>query len=228
MPAPASSPEFQRPWEDPAKALLIDAYHDNTIDWKQLGTEPRVVAVVHKATIGATAHDPAYFRRHDEARKRGYLWGSYHWGVPGEPEKQADFYLHTDKPRADELIALDLEDVSSPTLMNADEALRFIRRIREKAGRYPVLYTNHASARLLTQKFANTELTHVPLWYARFKPTVSDFPAGLWPTYTLWQFSSELLAQIVIPGTKPDMDVSVFNGSVAELTQQWPLTKAAP
>lgn len=228
MPTAAIPPEFQRPWDDHTKALLIDAYHDNSIDWKKLRTEPRVVAVIHKATIGATGVDTSYFTRRDEAKKNDYLWGSYHWGVKGEPEKQADFYLAKVKPGADELIALDLEDVASKTLMNADEALQFIRRIKQKAGRYPVLYTNHASARMLTEKFADTELAEVPLWYARFKATVSDFPSGLWPTYTLWQFSSELLAQIVIPGIKPDMDVNVFNGTVDNLKQQWPLTKAAP
>ncbi len=228
MPPPAAPTEFRRPWDDPATALLIDAFHDNSIDWKQLKTEPRVVAVIHKATIGVSGLDPAYFKRHDEARQRGYLWGSYHWGVAGDPEKQADFYLDKVKPAANELIALDLEDVSSTKLMNAEEALRFIRRIKQRAGRFPVLYTNHASARALTEKFADTELADVPLWYARFKPEVTDFPKGLWPTYTMWQFSSELLWQIVVPGIKPDMDVNVFNGTVAELKEQWPLTKAAP
>lgn len=194
----------------------------------KLGTEPRVVAIIHKATIGTSKLDPAYLARKQEARKRGYLWGSYHWGVSGNPEQQADFYLDTVKPDKDELIALDLEDANSKTLMNAEQALRFIRRVKKKTGRYPVLYTNHASAQLISTKFKNTEFAHTPLWYARFKSAITGFPTGLWQSYTFWQFSSEIRAQKLIPGTKPDMDINVYNGSVEDLKIKWPLTKSAP
>ena len=112
--------------------------------------------------------------------------------------------------------------------MNADEALRFIKRVKEKIGRYPVLYTNHASAVLLSSKFKNTEFSDTPLWYARFKPDVTDFPKGLWDTYSLWQFSSEIKPQIIIPGTKSDMDVNVYNGTVEKLRAAWPLTRRVP
>src|SRR5262245_59072059 len=83
--------EFQRPWDDPKTALVIDPYYANTIDWDKLKTEPRIVAIIHKATIGASKLDPAYFTRKEEAKKRGYLWGSYHWGVSRNPEEQADY-----------------------------------------------------------------------------------------------------------------------------------------
>src|SRR5215475_1119188 len=168
--------EFQRPWDKPNTAIVIDPYHANSIDWDKLKTEPRVIAIIHKATIGASELDSAYFKRKEEAKKRGYLWGSYHWGVSGDPEKQADYYLDTVKPGDDELIALDLEDATSKKLMNAEEALLFVKRIKERTGRYPVLYINHASTRLLSTKFKGTEFAKAPLWYARFRPTVSHFP----------------------------------------------------
>jgi lysozyme len=226
--AASHASEFQRPWDDPKIALVIDPYYANSIDWEKLKSEPRVVAIIHKATIGTSKLDPAYFARKQQAKERGYLWGSYHWGVAGNSEKQADFYLDTVKPGDDELIALDLEDATSRKLMNAEEALRFIKRIKERSGRYPVLYTNHASAQLLSARFKGTEFGSAPLWYARFKSSVTDFPKGLWQSYTLWQFASELLPQKPIPGTKPDMDINVFNGSVEDLKARWPLKKIAP
>src|SRR5262245_2814145 len=182
LPLVSFASEFQQKWNDPNVPLLIDPYYANSIEWDKLKTEPRVVAVIHKSTIGTSEIDPAYHSRKAEAKRRGYLWGSYHWGVAGNPEKQADFYLETVKPADDELLALDLEDVTSRTLMNADEALLFIKRIKEKSGRYPVLYTNHASARTISLKFRGTEFAKAPLWYARFKSNVTDFPTGLWPT----------------------------------------------
>src|SRR5262245_35570523 len=224
LPLVSFASEFQQPWNNPKVPLLIDPDLANPIEWDKLQTESRVVAIIHKSTIGTSEIDPAYHSRKAEAKKRGYLWGSYHWGVAGDPEKQADFYLDTAEPADDELIALDLEDVNSKTLMNADEALAFIKRIKEKSGRYPVLYTNHTSAKILSLKFNGTEFTNAPLWYARFKSNVTDFPTGLWPTYTLWQFSSEISFQKAIPGTKKDMNVNVFNGTIDDIRSQWPLT----
>ncbi|SFM56783.1 glycoside hydrolase family 25 protein [Variovorax sp. OV329] len=224
--AAAATGEFDRPWLHPDAALLLDPFADNTINWEKLKAETRVVAIIHKSTIGTTRIDSGYFARKAEARARGYLWGSYHWGVSGEPRKQADHYIDTVKPEADELIALDLEDANSKELMNADEALVFVRRIKERTGRHPVLYTNHASAKLISAEFANSDFAKTPLWYARFRASVSDFPAGVWPSYTLWQFSSEILPQLPIAGTRPDMDVNVYNGTVAQLKANWPLTRA--
>jgi len=226
--AVAPAAELDAPWKDPKVALVIDPFFANSIDWDKLATEPRVVAIIHKSTIGTTKLDPGYVKRKEEARKRGYLWGSYHWGVSGEPEKQADFYIDTVKPGPDELIALDLEDANSQKLMNVDEAILFVERVKVRTGRYPVLYTNHSSAKLISEKFRGSVFTRTPLWYARFKAKVTDLPAGVWESYTLWQFSSEILPQLPVPGTKPDMDINVFNGSVEQLKADWPLTRVAP
>jgi lysozyme len=221
----ASATEFNAPWLDPANALVIDPYSGNSIDWDKLATQPRVIAIIHKSTIGTNKIDASYFKRKEVALKKGYLWGSYHWGVTGNPEGQADFYIDTVKPAPDELIALDLEDAQSKTLMNADEAIRFIERIKVRTGRYPVLYTNHASAKLISIRYKDSVLTKAPLWYARFRPKVNDFPTEAWSSYTLWQFSSEILPQFQIPGTKSDIDINVFNGTVDQLKKVWPLTR---
>jgi len=220
----ASAAEFDRPWSDPRTALVIDLYSANSIDWNQLATEPRVTAIIHKATSGTNRLDSGYLARKAEAKKRGYLWGSYHWGIAGDPEKQADYYVDTVKPAADELIALDLEDVTSARLMNAAEAIRFVRRVKLRLGRYPVLYTSQTNAKRIATKDGIKAFAGIPLWYAKFSATSSDFPMVPWPTYRLWQFSSESLPQKAIPGTKPDMDVSVFNGTVAQLKASWPFT----
>jgi GH25 family lysozyme M1 (1,4-beta-N-acetylmuramidase) len=222
----ASGGALEHPWTDPARALVLDPYFANRLDFAQLARERRVVGIVHKATIGTSKVDPGYFKRKQEAKARGYLWGSYHWGVRGNPEKQADFYIDSVKPADDELIALDLEDASgSNGLMNADEALRFVARVRERTGRYPVLYTNHASTLALSKSDKYKTFGEMPLWYARFKSVVTDFPTGRWPAYTLWQFSSEILPQLAVPGTNKDMDVNVFDGTPDQLRAAWPLTK---
>jgi len=216
------------PWKNPEAPLILDCYHANDIDWTLLGTEPRVAAIIHKATVGSRKVDPKYHARRLEAKQRGYLWGSYHLGMAGHPELQADHYLKTVKPGPDDLIALDLEDVTSKRFMSASEATRFIKRVKQRLGRYPVVYVNRRSAAHITHRFKNTVFAHTPLWYANFTGSIDNFPKGVWPGYTLWQFSSEILLQQPVPGTETDMDVNVFNGSMEDLRAKWPFTRGTP
>lgn len=226
----AQSPEFSEPWKNPHIALAIDPYERNDIDWEKLANDKRVVAIIHRATIGDRA-DRKYIERRDEAKKRGYKWGAYHFGRPGDPLKQADFFLATVKPAADELIALDLESVDEGKDMSLAEARVFIKRIKEKTGRYPFVYANNEVTKAISDQYGADDLfarTH--LWYARFKRNVTDFPAATWKTYTLWQFSSEQNCSpanrsaclYTVPGTEYDMDIDVYNGTVEELRSQWP------
>jgi GH25 family lysozyme M1 (1,4-beta-N-acetylmuramidase) len=227
------SPEFNEPWKNPKVAIAIDPFEKNEIDWDQLATDPRVVAIIHRATIGNRA-DLRYAERRDEAKKRGYKWGAYHLGKPGDPIKQADFFLETVKPRKDDLLALDLESPDATKHMSFDEARAFIKRIKAKTGRYPLIYANNLVTKAISEQYGADEVfakTH--LWYARFKRSVTDFPEGTWKTYTLWQFSSEINCDpanrpaclYTVPGTAYDMDVDVYNGTVEELRKKWPLDK---
>jgi lysozyme len=229
----AQSPEFNEPWKNPNVALAIDPYEGNPIDWAQLATDKRVVAIIHRATIGFRV-DAKYAERKIEAKKRGYKWGAYHFGKPGDPIKQADFFLEIVKPDRDDLIALDLDGLDTTKHMSFEEARLFIDRIKEKIGRYPFVYANNLVTKAIADGYGQDDLfgrTH--LWYARFKPTVTDFPAGTWKTYTIWQFSSEInctaanrsACLYTVPGTEYDMDVNVFNGTIEELRKHWPFDK---
>jgi GH25 family lysozyme M1 (1,4-beta-N-acetylmuramidase) len=226
----AQSPEFNEPWKNPNIALAIDPFEGNDIDWDQLATDKRVVAIIHRATIGDRA-DRKYAERRDEAKKRGYKWGAYHFARAGDPIKQADFFLSTVKPAADELLALDLESVDSTKHMSFDDARIFIKRIKEKTGRYPFVYANNEVLKAISTQYGADEVfskTH--LWYARFKKSVTDFSTGTWKTYTIWQFSSEQNCSAAnrnaclytVPGTEYDMDVDVYNGTIEQLRSKWP------
>jgi GH25 family lysozyme M1 (1,4-beta-N-acetylmuramidase) len=229
----AQSPEFSEPWKNPTMALAIDPYEGNEIDWEKLATDTRVVAIIHRATTGDRA-DRKYIERRDEAKKRGYKWGAYHFGKPGDPIKQADFFLETVKPMVDDLIALDLESDDATKHMSFDEARIFIRRIKEKTGRYPLVYANREVTKAISDKYGADEVfSNTHLWYARFKKQVTDFPVGTWKTYTVWQFSSELNCRAAdrsaclytVPGTDYDIDVDIFNGTIEELRSKWPFAK---
>src|SRR5205085_3394624 len=115
--------------------------------------------------------------------------------------------------------------------MSFDEALVFIKRVKEKTGRYPLIYANNEVTRAITEQYAADEtFSQTRLWYARFRRAVTDFPKGVWKTYVLWQFSSEQNCSpanrsaclYTVPGTEYDMDVDVFNGTIDELRSKWP------
>jgi len=79
LPALSQAPEFNEPWKNPNLALVIDPFEGNEIDWEQLATDKRVLAIIHRATIGDRV-DKKYAERKIEAKKRGYKWGAYHLG----------------------------------------------------------------------------------------------------------------------------------------------------
>ncbi|MFS8085460.1 MAG: glycoside hydrolase family 25 protein [Acidobacteriota bacterium] len=229
----AQSPEFNEPWKNPKVALAIDPYEGNDIDWDKLATDQRVVAIIHRATIGDRV-DRKYAERRDEAKKRGYKWGAYHFAKPGSPIRQADFFLATAKPTADDLIALDLESEDASKHMSFDDARIFIKRIKEKTGRFPLVYANNEVTKAITEHYGDDDVfTKTRLWYARFRKNVTDFPAGTWKTYTIWQFSSEQNCSpanrsaclYTVAGTEYDMDVDVYNGTIEELKSKWPFEK---
>jgi GH25 family lysozyme M1 (1,4-beta-N-acetylmuramidase) len=225
--------QFTEPWKNPNVALAIDPFEGNPIDWDRLATDKRVVAIIHRATIGDRV-DKKYAERKIEAKKRGYKWGAYHLGKPGDPIRQADFFLETVKPDADDLLALDLESTDATRHMSFDEARIFLKRVKEKIGRYIMVYANNVVVKAISEQIGEDDVfAKTTLWYARFKSNVTDFPKGTWQTYTLWQFSSEINCKAddrnsclyTVPGTEYDMDVDVFNGTIEELRERWPFDK---
>jgi hypothetical protein len=62
----AQSGEFNQPWKDERVAIVIDPFEGNEIVWDQLATEPRMVGLIHRATIG-DRKDTRYAERRAEA-----------------------------------------------------------------------------------------------------------------------------------------------------------------
>lgn len=220
------------PWRDPRAALVIDLYEQNPVEWGRLAQASRVAGVIHRASSGLIA-DRAYAVRRAEAKKRGYLWGSYHVGTTNDPVRQADFYLQCVGAARGELLALDLEDVGSGRSMNVAQAQQFLERVHARTGRYPLVYASHATVLAIRRTLQRSSVwANTRLWYARYTDAITDFPACDWRGHTLWQFSSELRPGAVrgtaffpIPGTRADVDVSVYSGTTDDLRRAWPLER---
>tara|TARA_Y100000296_G_C5165652_1_gene254419 strand:- start:1293 stop:2198 length:906 start_codon:yes stop_codon:yes gene_type:complete len=218
---------FYSPWKSDWTAIVIDAYQGNSIDWNKMAQDERMVGVIHRSSIGLRV-DTKYKERRAIAKERGYLWGAYHLGYKGDVQEQVDLFLDLVDGDEETLMILDLEDTTNGLFMTIDEAVTFMEMVYERTGRIPVVYANHSTTKKLNQKVSNNPiLQQSKLWYARFKSNVYDYPAGIWPNYFLWQFSSEINCSKTgsclynVPGTRYDMDVNVYYGTVDDLRANW-------
>lgn len=242
------------PWNNPANALVVDAYELNAIDWAALLKDNRIAAFISKASDGlpesfscegehrgdtfahcktmwrkyAVSHE-LYDSRRMIARQNGLLWGAYHLGRPGNPIDQANHFLEYATPGPNDLMILDIEGLDTNQFMSLEDAQIFVGHIRARTGRYPILYTNHDTARYIAAYRRDYGvLARLPLWYARYKPDISKvFPFGSWPNYFLWQFSSasncsQRRCPYRVPGTLTDIDVNVAAMTKEELRRVWP------
>lgn len=224
-----SQTTMKEPWLDTTRAIIIDPYGDNDLDIDKMLTDKRVAGIIHKASQKYTA-DKKYYERKMIAKKKGVLWGSYHLGMRGDPVKQADFYLVTIEYDSTELMALDLEGLDTMTFMSLKNAELFIKRIKERTGRYPLVYCNNNVFEEISKNYTDTSaFAKCGLWYARYLKEIPPLSSTVWKGYTLWQFSCEVNCQETgkcwynVPGTLYDMDVNIYNGTITELRSNWPV-----
>ncbi len=213
--APAAA-MWNQPWKDESRALVIDAYEFNPINWTAMTQDERIAAFVSKASDGLppswtcrgldgddrrlcqnrwwkySVTQELYFTRREMAKMLGLKWGAYHLGRPGNPREQADHFIDFAKPEPDEMIALDIEDNDPDEWMSLAEAEVFAEQINIRLGRYPVLYTNGNTAEYISRNAEKYPLlSRLPLWYARYRDDITGrFPEETWPQYALWQFAS--------------------------------------
>lgn len=242
------------PWKARQNAIVVDAYELNSIDWEAMLKDKRIAGFIAKASDGlpesytctgdhggdTVAHCKTMWRKYAVsrelyqtrriiARSQGLLWGAYHLARPGNPVDQANHFLDYAEPREDELMVLDLEGTDPENYMSFEDAAIFAGHIKARTGRYPILYTNHITAKqIAANRSQHRLLSRLPLWYARYKPDIRNvFPMGNWDGYALWQFSSshncgKKRCPYRVPGTLNDIDVNVAAMSVSELKKVWP------
>lgn len=251
-------PDHSTPWKDRQRALVIDAYEKNHINWLQMVRNRQIRAFIGKASDGlpspysCTGEDhektickksfqnyfmkqQLYHTRRALAKNLGLKWGAYHLGRPGNPIEQANHFLEFAKPEPDELIALDIEHDDPDKWISFSDAEIFVRHIHARIGRYPVLYTNHHTARKIAERRAEFPvLSRLPLWYARYRDNIKGvFPMGNWQNYAMWQFSSghncsKKKCLYPVKGTPTDIDVNVTSLTVAQFDKAWPFDSLVP
>lgn len=205
---------------DGAHAFCVDLSHHNTgIVWDSLKVvvdrsghttkdllRAKVIypvsSVILKATEGEKFTDRKFAEYWEEAGKRSYPRGAYHFFRSSRnPERQAQHYIskvtlrHSDLPPI-----LDVEtmhDGCSKQELN-DKVLVWLRTVEKHYGRTPIVYTSDSYAR----DILSPEVTrHYPMWIARYNRNKPKFSS-----WTMWQFTDKA----VLYGASGYVDLSVI------------------
>ena len=194
---------------------IMDINHNDAIDLSA-AKAAGIVAVIHKATEGATFQDPLYASRRSEAQQLGLLWGAYHFGTAADVGQQYDNFIATAQPAAGDLIALDYE-LNDGNQMTQQQAEEFVTQFESQYGYFPLLYGSN----LLTSLAQTSPLAKCALWIAEYTSAAQPTLPSVFSSYALWQYTD---------GTSPTplqtagvtVDRDRYDGTQAQLIAAWP------
>ena len=192
---------------DGARHFCVDlSHHNDGIAWDSLrvvvdrngrtsrdllhakGIYP-VSSVILKATEGEKMVDKRFAEYWEEAGKRDYRRGAYHFFRSSKnPSRQAANYIATVRLSHKDLPpVLDVETMHggcSKEELNS-KVLVWLREVEKHYGRKPVVYTSDSYAR----DILSPEITaHYPMWIARYNRQEPRFP-----DWTMWQFTDQAI-----------------------------------
>ena len=205
---------------DGARSFCVDLSHHNTgIVWDSLkvvvdrtGHTTKdllhaksvypVTSVILKATEGEKFTDRRFDEYWEEAGKRTYSRGAYHFFRSSrDPKKQAQHYISRVKLRHSDLApVLDVETMHEGCTKQElnERVLVWLRAVELHYGRTPIVYTSDSYAR----DILSPEITqHYPMWIARYNRKEPKFPS-----WTMWQFTDKA----VLYGASGYVDLSVI------------------
>lgn len=203
---------------------IIDIYQADKVDLVKAKAEG-VVAVIHKATEGATVQDPKYKTRRAEAKTLGLLWGAYHFATNAAVAQQLDNFQTTAALTAGDFAALDYEKNISKSkkdiTMSLAQAEDFVEQFTARFGFAPFIYGSDLLANAAKQHPASP-LKNCKLWIANYNDIPTPPLPSLWTKFTLWQFTDGTHpAPHTIGGVASD--ASRFDGTADQLRAAWPL-----
>jgi GH25 family lysozyme M1 (1,4-beta-N-acetylmuramidase) len=206
-----------------AVPLIVDLYHGDAVTSFQTARDAGLLAVIHKATTGATGRDDAYKSRRQLARAANLLWGAYHWGTNAPVEDQVSSFLEWAEPDAKTLMVLDYERTGG-NQMTLAQAQDFLTLLGEKLARKPIIY----GGALLKENLGNNKDSFFGghrLWLAQYgnHPRVQ----ASWDNFWLWQYTDgadgpDPKTVPGIPGNnKGLLDCSHYVGTAEKLAEDW-------
>lgn len=194
---------------------IMDISHNNSIDLPA-AQSAGIVAVIHKATEGATFQDPMYATRRAEAKKLGLLWGAYHFGTAADVSQQIQNLTQTAQLEPGDFVALDYEELAGDQ-MTLQQAEQFVTLFQQQFGYLPLVYGSN----LLNAITQTSPLAACGLWIAEYANVSQPSLPPAFQSCDLWQFTDGTTpSPLQTAGSTVDRDR--YNGTQQELVAAWP------
>lgn len=203
---------------------VSDFQGDITVaEWGQIIAAGKSFAFA-KATEGVTFTASTFDENITRAPQAGMPIGAYHYGRPdnNSATAEADHFISRINPY---LTAgyirpvLDIEVDAGDVTFMSNWVNEFCNRVKTVTGITPLVYTGQFFA---SSNF-NSSVTQWPLWIARYPSptpdpqTASPGSTTPWSTWNFWQYT----ASGSVPGIAGNVDLNVFNGEPATLTNNF-------
>jgi lysozyme len=185
------------------------SHYDGAVDWAAAHAAGIGFGIA-KATEGTSLLDDQFSANWSGMSAAGVVRGAYHFFHPGsDAVAQANFVVDTVGAlgAGDLPIVCDLEETDG--LSQAEvvaHAITFLQTVSQLTGKTAILY---ASPGFLSS-FGG--LGAYPLWVANYEVSCPTVPAA-WSSWQFWQSGDSG----TVSGISSDVDVDVYNGTLAEL-----------
>lgn len=214
--------------------LVADMNHANSVDFGALA-KAGAVGVIHKATQGQFVDDE-YKKRRVLAEAAGLAWGAYDFNTGDSVASQVARFLQTAQPDFETSMWLDFED-NKVSQMSLAQAQEFLDRVDQAIGRPCGIYSGNRAKELLVNASAPSVefFGQHPLWLCQYKIVRGEVSLEelnklialplAWKEYFLLQYTGDGIGPMphTMPGLEAGADLSVFNGSAADLRARWNL-----
>lgn len=181
------------------------------------------LAVIAKASQGATAADPSFADFRSQAAGAGLAFASYHYLTLADPALQASWFLSCARPVQGERIVCDWEadGVTAAMVVAFLKAVAVVRPDLELT-----VYGNSSDTSIVDAASAPWLSANTSLWIAAYTTKASPtYNAHVWKAWSLWQYADDG----AIYGFAGDVDLNRFNGSAASCLKWFgPASAPAP
>lgn len=125
----------------------IDISHYQEISWDQVikNKDPRIRFVIVRATMGCDRKDTTYNNNYDQAKRLGFIVGSYHYYDPNENSKlQAINYLSSLKISSGDILpVVDIEKIGRQSGNSIRIGLKnWLKIVEDSLKIKPIIYTS--------------------------------------------------------------------------------------
>lgn len=204
---------------EPINPLVIDLSHwDPAYDYDAVAADG-IVAVIYKATEGASYRDDTYVQQQHAAKAAGLRWGAYHFADSSNVDSQVHNFLTFACPDPDELFCLDWEDNPGGGKMSESQARDWITQVETQLGRPGecIIYGGNTLKEALS---ANDFFGSRRLWLCQYgsSPSLPD----CWDQYWMWQYTDgEYGASPHSVDGVGHCDINSYDGTAEELLAEW-------